>query len=294
MSLDIDGSLLNFPYVGIESLAANLSHLEDVLGARLYIRPLVETSIPIVKNLQIGATGVVDLDPFYHVVDKSGDDGTSQVLLYGGDAILPILSTGIISLSAFGDYVMQTDLEDSSTSGAMVGVGGRIIGLITYGAQLRYLGDNFVPTYFGPTYDLDRVKRYEEASAAVDSGNMSLGWYGSAGVALLDDQIVFSAGLDGPFGEVTTDPDSLLNDMHLRATLNVAEGLLPGIFFDALYDKQGIDSFSSLGSFEEALIAANIHYKTGPAVITLSYDVKKLPEGGWETNASLMSSISLF
>ena len=305
MSLDVDGALFDFPYVGIESFAANLAHF-DVIGGRLYARPLSGTSIPVVKNLQIGGTAVTDLDPFYHVTDKDldgdGNDDTGTVLVYGGDLILPILTGKALSLSAFGDVVFQTDLEGGASHGEMVGVGGRIIGIITYGLQLRFLGENFIPTYFGPTYDLFRVENFTVASSDTTLIESSIGWYGSAGFSLLDDQLVFNASLDGPFGSVSPDPDSLFDDLHLRATLMVAEGLLPGFFFDASYDKKSIATFADLGDFTNAAIGANVNYKTGPAVLTLTYNLRYNPDYDpmdpdskkWETTAGLKSSISLF
>ncbi len=38
----------------------------DVLGARLYARPLAGTEIPLLKDLQVGATFAMDTNPGLH------------------------------------------------------------------------------------------------------------------------------------------------------------------------------------------------------------------------------------
>ena len=53
LSLDVDGQLFGFPYVGLETHVGDLSAF-DVMGARLFVRPLIGTQAPIVRNLQIG------------------------------------------------------------------------------------------------------------------------------------------------------------------------------------------------------------------------------------------------
>jgi hypothetical protein len=83
---------------------------------------------------------------------------------------------------------------------------------------------------------------------------------------------------------------------HLKAVFIIGEGIIPGFFFDASYDKRYIDSFSDLIDPRDAVIGANINYKTGPAVISLGYTLRYNPEGNpdWVTTANLSSSISLF
>ena len=101
----------------------------------------------------------------------------------------------------------------------------------------------------------------------------------------------FNTSVDGAFsridGKETTYP-------HLRSVLIVGEGLLPGVFLDASYDKRYIEKWSDLFDKNNAVIGANINYKTGPAVITLGYDLRYVPEdGSWDTTSKLSTSISL-
>lgn len=122
------------------------------------------------------------------------------------------------------------------------------------------------------------------------------GWLATIGFSFLSDKLMFSTSLDGAFnrqeGIESTYP-------HLKATFTVGEGIIPGVFFDASYDKRYINTFNDLISPEDAVIGANINYKAGPAIITLGYDLRYVanPDPGddhWETTARLSTAISLF
>jgi hypothetical protein len=181
----------------------------------------------------------------------------------------------------------------------MVGVAGRLIKFITYGAQLRFLGNNFIPDYFGPTYDLYRADQYAVVTSTTPSSG-SIGWFATGGFSLLSDKLVFNVSLDGPFKAAPAVPTTNVADYpHLRALFQLGQGVLPGVYFDASYDKKLITSFSDLISAENAVIGASINYKAGPAVITLTYDLKYNPvlnaNGNyWTVNSGLSTSISLF
>ena len=182
----------------------------------------------------------------------------------------------------------------------MLGFGGRIIKFMTYGAQLRVLGDDFIPVYFDGSYDLYRPLKY-----LVYSGELAIpgfvGWFASTGFSFLDDKIYFNASLDGPFKTPSNLEDPTFAYPHFLAVFVVAEGLIPGFFFDASYDKKNIQSFTGkngLFSAEDATIGARINYQSGPAIITLRYDLRYNPDAGedkpWEVTSGLETSISLY
>ena len=303
MSLDVDGALFSFPYVGIETFVSNLAAF-DLIGSRLYARPLIGTEIPIVKNLQVGGTIVADRNPFYFAEDDPDADLTTflptdataeeaSVLVYGADLRLPVISNPVVSLATFGDFVIQ-----NGNSGGMFGVGGRLFGVMTYGAQVRFLGENFIPVYFDGSYDLFRPLKYAVYSGADGFGtDPYVGWFASAGFSLIEDQLVFSANVDGPFGEA--DPEDTFKQPHLLATFSLAEGLLGGFSLDASYDKVGIESLGDLLSPEDAVIGARLNYRIDAATISLVYDLQynPFPEEGddpWIITSSIESAISLF
>ncbi len=290
LSLDVDGALFNFPYVGVETFVANLAAFE-LFGTRLFVRPLIGMDIPIVRNLQIGTTLVMDTDPYYHtrLIDEDAvpsDAGDASVLVYGLDFRQPILSNPVITLAAFGDMVFQNQAQ-----GGMLGAGGRLIGTITYGAQLRFLGDNFIPVYFDSTYDLRRPDKYAVYNAEDTLIEGHVGWFATAGFSVLNDIIVFSVNMSGPFGE----KEGVLPT--LGSQFIIAEGLIRGVSLSAHYTKFEIESAGDILSAENAVIGARFNYRTGPAVVSLVYDVKYDPTDDakpWKITSGLETSIQLF
>ena len=115
---DMDGALFNFPYVGVETVVGNLAQL-DVLGARVYVRPLARTPIPILNALQIGVTAAVDTNPYYN----TGLTGRASPWACSASAPLaPLIYTkDVFSLLAFTDAATI----QGKTWGSMVGVGGQ-------------------------------------------------------------------------------------------------------------------------------------------------------------------------
>jgi hypothetical protein len=288
LSLDLDGRLFNFPYVGMETFIGNLSQF-DVLGTRVYVRPLAFTEVPIVKGLQVGGTLAMDRKPQLYAVPP--DDSVDPVILYGADLTLPILTSGLLSLTSFADvaFLQNTLGPGNQGKGEMVGVGGRLIGVINYGAQIRVLGEDFIPTYFDTGYDLFRKEKYD----AVQAGNIDsyLGWLGSLGFSFLDDTLVFNATVDGPVGDPGT--GTYLDYPHLYAVFILGEGIIPNISMEAQFDKRSLFD-SSVEFFDEAAVGARLNYSIGAAVLSFVYQLSKDPAGGWETKSGIESSIQLF
>ena len=284
LSLDVDGNLINFPYVGVETFIGNLAFM-DVVGARIYARPLASTSLPLLPELQVGTTFAMDQQPDAQYDFTSGSP--DPVRMFGVDLRQPILDKPAISLAAFGDLVFQDE-----ATGGMIGAGGRLVQHILYGAQMRFLGEDFIPVYFDGQYDL-----YREAKYLVYSGAESIpayaGWYGSLGFAFLQDTVVFLSSIEGSFAR----PENDLEYPHINATLKIGEGLIPGIFFDASYDKRVLKSWDDFTTAENSVISAGINYKTGNALITLAYTLRYDPDAAsgddpWITTANLTTSVA--
>jgi len=177
--------------------------------------------------------------------------------------------------------------------GGQIGAGGRLFGVLTYNAQLRVIGDNFLPVYFDATYDLFRAVKWTVQNKVFTQA--VAGWSAGTGFSFLDDRIAFYAGADGPFNP-TSDVANPLNYPHLRGMFTVKEGLVPGLSLDASYDKQFIKTFTDFTSPANAAIQAKLNYKTGPAVISFVYKVRYAPEKtpNWDVTSGLESSIKLF
>lgn len=296
-ALDVDGQLFDFPYVGIETFAGNLAKF-DVFGSRLYVRPLAGTEMPLLKNLQIGATVAADTDPLRYASDtfRTAIGSTETITIAGVDTKLPVLSTPLINMAAFADLAF----EPKGRWGSMVGVGGKLAGFMLYGAQIRLLGPDFIPTYFDGSYDLFRHLKYQALQQEA-SGSVYAGWLANLGFSLLSDAIVFQATLDGPFKAAPDTNPRITDYPHLRGVFTLAEGFLAGFSFDALYEKYYLGAPSPIGtgnfwkdlvSPENAVIGAKINYRTGPAVLSLLYNLRYDPAtGNYIVTSSLMSSI---
>lgn len=308
LALDLDGSLVNFPYLGFESLVGNMAAW-DVVGGRLYVRPA--------GSLEVGLTLAADTNPAYreeyftamaadgfYSLNGDGDLSTSidPVYIYGLDLIQPLVDEELIKLAAFTAVAGQPGVgeKNDQSVGAMIGVGGRALKVIPYVAQIRFLGDNFIPNYFDNSYDLYRAQKYTVVSGTADQIDASIGWLASTGFSIFEDLIVFSFLMDGPFAEVpTTDIEDKLNYEstqypHLYTSFGIGEGLIPGIFINAYYDKKYITSGEDIFDPVGALMGADINYRTGPAIITLGYIFQYDPAtDSYETSARLMTEISL-
>jgi hypothetical protein len=209
----------------------------------------------------------------------------------------------VFSLVTFADVASIPRGASERAWGGMVGLGGRFFSFLTYGAQLRMLGDDFIPVYFDATYDLLRDMKYNLVQATGFS-DASMGWMASLGTSFFDDKIVFKISLDAPFAAPITDPadlSAIVINPHLRGTFTIGEGIIPGISLDASYDKKGITDFTATppgGLFNptNAAIQAKLNYKSGPAILSFVYKVRHEPSApsGWVVTSGLESSIQLF
>ena len=309
LAFDLDGVLFGFPYVGLETFTNSISTY-DLLGGRVYVRPLKMFNIPVFGDLQIGGTVVTDTDPYAiyrktEIASTAKDNelatyGGSQVLVYGGDFRQPLVNLpGVFSLALFGDLVKQKD-----AAGGMVGLGGNLL-VLNYSSQLRILGENFQAVYFDRSYDLSRVSKLKTYNNYADHKVPAFnGWYFQIGTNLLDGQIAFSSSIEGPLGTVATpDPTGALLP-KIRSTLKLdGTKLLPvPISLTGYYDKDKIADLSSIFSPEDALIGATLSYKIGAATLNLVYDVRYIPQekqvpgstSNFVVTSKLETAISLF
>lgn len=327
LAFDLDGALFNFPFVGFESFTNSLSSF-DLTGARLFVRPLGSLNIPIIHNLQLGTSFVYDSDPyiFYRRLDKTyliKDPVEKQaqieyreqelskyedttVLVWGVDLRQPILHTDFLSLNLFSDLVFQ-----GSAVGSMLGFGGSLA-FFQYGAQVRFLGENFQPVYFDRSYDISRVQKlktyllntskYKDDNDLISTPALS-GWFVSIGAHLLDNKISLFSSLDGPFGKVAEKYEnsaSVWPRLRSQVSLDGRRVFPLPIVLTAYYDKDFIKEWSDLASPENAIIGAQLAYQMGVARIQLTYNLKYLPEerrvsekDPWEVSSKLETIISI-
>ncbi len=287
LDVGLDGALFKFPYVGIEMLAGNLSRF-DVIGGRLFVRPLVSSGIPILDGMQIGATLAMDTG----VANFQSTATFTPVSVYGADIFVPLINSDLFPLAAFTEIAF----EPLDRMGWMIGAGGRLAGVITYGGQLRLLGAGFSPVYFDANYDLFRADKFA-LMGTEPSGEGFAGWLAKVGASLFEDKLYFDVSVDGAFAPIPEASNNSAEYPHLRGVIGLAEGVLGGFFVSGSYDKYFIGKtgsfFATLVDPIDAVISAAVNYKMGAAVFTLIYNLSYNPasENGFDVTSSLQSSI---
>jgi hypothetical protein len=177
----------------------------------------------------------------------------------------------------------------------MVGTGGKALGFLDYGAQLRYLGSNFIPTYFDGLYDFERSFKYLVMDSATADAAASFGYFAFLGTSFLEEKVVLSVLLDGPISERdpgAVAPDDFVNYPHMTGFFKIDKGLIPYTSIEAFYDKKYIRDISSLVSLEGALIGLNLSMYSGPIVATVTTNVKyNLETRGFDITTGLETTI---
>jgi len=251
LELDVDAK-----YAGFEAMTNNLGRAE-IFGGRVYYRPLWEMQTPILKNLAIGATFVTDTDP--DALDAT-DDGITE---FGFDIELPFIKTSPLQWGIYADYATINDFGSGTAVGTELQMRG-IAGVFDLTAQLerRFLGDEFLPGYFGPFYELER---YQVDGNTVfrkkDSLKQAKETHGTFG--LLYGHVLNAIQLLGTFERLDDQPNS--GRLHLEATL---PNTLPKIAARAMYDRRNIEGFGDAFDFDEDSVArAGLGYKIYPFLI---------------------------
>jgi hypothetical protein len=293
LQVGVDGAIFKVPYIGFEALTGNLAKL-DVVGGRVFLRPLAFLGSSLLGRLQIGGTAVVDQNPLLYVDSANLGSYPASSLIYvlGGDVTLPILTGKALALTAFAEGAM----EMNDAMGLIGGIRGKLLGFVNYGAQIRYLQEGFVPSYFDSNYDLYRAERFDYVQNT-SAGAFTPGWFANLGFELFTSMIVFDAKLDGPFAPIpSVSSNNSAAYPHLRGTLVLKDDLIGGISFEGGYEKYFIGRNGSLLNDlidpTDAIIGFSVNYQTGSTVLTLSYSYSWNPTvQDWDVSSSLSASV---
>lgn len=251
LEMDVDAK-----FAGFESVVSNLGRSE-IYGGRVYYRPLWEMKTPIIKNLAMGATLVTDTDPDAR---RATDDGITE---FGFDVELPFIKTSALQLGMYADYASINNFGSGKALGVELQMHG-IAGVFDFTTQLerRFLGEEFLPAYFGPFYELERYEvDGDEVFRKRDSLTEIKETRGTFG--LLYGHVLNVVQILGTFERL--DGQSNSGKLHLEASL---PNTLPKIAARAMYDRRGIDGFGEVFDFDENTVArAGLGYKIYPFLI---------------------------
>ncbi|MEJ2544379.1 MAG: hypothetical protein P8Y99_09965, partial [Calditrichaceae bacterium] len=113
IGLELD---MDFGIFGMESMTNNLGNIFEIVGGRLFIRPLHYTEIPILENLEVGGTYVTDTNPDN---DRDTNDGVYE---WGSDITIPIIKMDIFNWKVYGDYAKINNYGSGTAFGTLVSV----------------------------------------------------------------------------------------------------------------------------------------------------------------------------
>ncbi len=264
---------------GIEAMTDDVTRA-DVIGGRLYARPLLETGVPLIRNLKIAASAGTDKDP-----DSNSDTKDDAVTVIGADVELPLLSFKYFKASAYGDIAkMQmgeaydsfnttstTNLVDGGI-GKSAGLSGKIF-FLNFRGEYRVIEDNFIPGYFDGHYDLSRWQRFSTTNSSTTKAVQQLwgktkdpvkvGPYIEAWFSffrIIDFRASYenynTAGSDDPFYP------------HLIASASMAKlPMLDNYTLEADYDKKGARTWNDIKNLNQnAILSVKVGYSVAPNV----------------------------
>ncbi|MCX7882856.1 MAG: hypothetical protein N2314_06520 [Brevinematales bacterium] len=177
LALDTD-----FKITGFESAVDNIWDW-DIMGLRVYVRPLQPTQIFLLEKLEIGGTVAADLDPANPTppADKPyqfSDGNAKPVTVVGLDMGLPLVDSPWFTLRPYADigYIVNKG------TGEAVGIRGDVVSIIPYRFEVRILQPRFVPIYFDTYYESVRSIKYDSLE---NFTNHSAGWAFTSGLQLM-------------------------------------------------------------------------------------------------------------
>ncbi|HDQ45116.1 MAG TPA: hypothetical protein ENN17_06430 [bacterium] len=300
LSFDVD-----FGLFGFETMTNNLGRME-VLGMRGYVRPIYKRPVPVLRNLAFGASYVTDVDPDGN---RNTDDG---IAFWGVDVELPLIRSDLLKVKLFADHAAivnppsETDMigfivpdpphmegrgKKGSGSGRTVGLLSdfHLFSFLNMTAQFerRWLGQGFIPNYFGPLYEIMRHTTVGELAGYYESlgGDLAAiipylplvkndpvnqkmllplmtgkrtGWFGGLNLDFLRlIQVI------GSFQMIDQNPGS--------GVLNCGAGLsqeIPLISLEASYTKIGVEKLKDIRTLDSRSVArVGLGYKIKPYLL---------------------------
>jgi hypothetical protein len=264
---------MDFEKFGFETFYSDLAK-PGLVGLRGYVKPLKFTSlgsIPIIGGLQFGATYATDLNEnskktFVNAtvlppqpVATAG--GSGKLAIAGVDVGLPIISLSSFNSTLYADYAQIIGFGN----GAMVGINFNFsgMGLLTIGAKYerRFLGDQFLPSFFDAMYEHDRYilsdsgRTFTSKAAMLASAKKTEGYYGEILISILNTFNIVG-GYQAPVG--------VKNQGVFHAELQTP-AVIPQIVFSAGFDKRNIGPVFKLD--ENSILYAELGYKPMPYMI---------------------------
>jgi len=282
----------DFDKYGFESVYSDVT-ASSLLGLRGYVRPLRLTplaKIPVINGFEIGATYATDLDKQSNETfgtltsDPSAvvnANNGSAMAVYGFDAGLPIIEYSSVKSTLYGDYAKIKGYGNGAAVGIDFHFSG--MGLLSIGAKYerRFLGDEFLPSYFDALYEHDRYMLVPDSAHFASKA---------------EELLVYAKKSQGNYGELLI---SVLNTFNIVGAYQAPVGVknqgvfhaelqtpavIPQIVVDGGFDKRNIGPVFKLD--ENSILYAELGYKPIPYMIVsmlYQWTFAKQPNGTYAT-----------
>ncbi len=242
---------LKFTAGGMESITSNFEDVE-IVGSRFYVLPLRNmANLWLLKKLTFGTTLITDR--------ADGVSATSNNLTIAGlDVELPLLQFGPFYSLLYADHAKIFDYG----SGQAVGLEfilWKLGGLMTIQTKLerRFLGKEFLPSYFDPFYE---VQRFQQGTPVPSRKTDLLALRTSAEKGVYGElfgHVLNTVKLLGTFEHIDGQPNS--GRIHLAAMLSKP---IARFSARAVYDKTQVKDAGDVFSLDErSILRAGLGYQ---------------------------------
>jgi hypothetical protein len=255
-------TFMNFGQYGFQMMYGNFGQA-GVVGVRGYVHPFQFSSladVPVIGNLEIGATYAGDFDRYAHIdtIRKLNpiDIGTeSSLSVIGADIGLPLIQGDIAKVTLFADYAKILDFGNGTSTGMILDI--TPTSLLTLHTKLERLfnGDHYLPSYFDALYEIERfntVTGLSKSYALKNLGDNNNGYYGELLIRILN-----TFDIIGTYQK--------LDNHDSSGVVHIATNLTPegsSVVLTAGYDKINIESWKDLVTTDErSYLYAEIGYK---------------------------------
>ncbi len=266
---------LDFDAFGFESVYGNFGET-GVAGLRGYVRPLKfgGSEIPIISNLEVGATFATDFNKYATVLNGSYDHTNNKfnitkdhgaIKIMGFDIGLPIGLSSFVTLTPYFDFAKIVDFGSGTAAGLMFDLNG--LGLVDVRAKLerRFNGDNYLPSYFNSLYEIQRFAldtstgTFSGKAAGLNAlGSVGNGFYGELLVRVLN-----TFDIIGSYQRLDDYPTSGI--LHLMADVSPKDG---SYVARAGYDKVNIQDEKDLFTLDDrSYLYTEVGYKPYPYLL---------------------------
>jgi len=269
---------VDFGNFGIESIYSQFAEA-SVFGIRGYVRPLKFSeagNIPIIGELEVGATYAADYNKYAGVVSGFYNPGTRNIQItsdegsmniVGMDIDFPLVSNPAANLVLYLDYSKIINFGSGIATGIQFTSSG--MGLLSISAKLerRFNNVHYLPSYFNSLYEIQRfsvdtlsstfaqVQSKAGILASFDPGN---GYYGELGI-----NVAGAFNILGSYQRLDKYPESGI--LHISTDISPQD---LSFIARAGYDKINIKNEKDLFTLDDrSYLYAELGYKPYPFMI---------------------------